>query len=72
MDLTAGPYICVIKNYVYILFESLGLGFHQIVLEKRKDFTKILSSLNVSWAPNQPIQIISEGSCDTENWKNAC
>ncbi len=48
MDLTAGPYICVIKNYVYILFESLGLGFHQIVLEKRKDFTKILSSLNVS------------------------
>ncbi len=48
MDLTAGPYIYVIKNYVYILFESLGLGFHQIVLEKLKDFTKILSSLNVS------------------------
>ncbi len=23
---------------------------------------------NVSWAPNQHIKMISEGSCDTENW----
>ncbi len=28
---------------------------------------------NVSWAANQQIRIISEGSCDTEDWSNdAC
>ncbi len=25
----------------------------------------------VSWAPNQHIRMISEGSCDTEDWSNA-
>ncbi len=25
---------------------------------------------NVSWAPNQHIRMISEGSCDTECWRN--
>ncbi len=25
---------------------------------------------NVSWAANQHIIMISEGSCDTENWSN--
>ncbi len=24
----------------------------------------------VSWAPNQHIRMISEGSCDTEDWSN--
>ncbi len=40
--------------------------------------TKILSSTtvvnignnNVSWAANQHIILISEGSCDTEDWSN--
>ncbi len=43
--------------------------------------TKILSSTivnnktliiirNVSWAANQYIRLISEGSCDTEDWSN--
>ncbi len=25
---------------------------------------------NVSWAPNQHFRMISEGSCDTEDWSN--
>ncbi len=25
---------------------------------------------NVSWAENQHIRMISEGSCDTEDWSN--
>ncbi len=25
---------------------------------------------NVSWATNQHIRMISEGSCDTEDWRN--
>ncbi len=30
-----------------------------------------MGSVNVSWAPNH-ILIISEGSCDTEDWSNNC
>ncbi len=32
----------------------------------------MLSALvrNVSWAANQHIRMISEGSCDTEDWSN--
>ncbi len=26
--------------------------------------------INVYLAPNQPIRMISEGSCDTEDWSN--
>jgi len=26
--------------------------------------------MNVSWAANQHIRMISEGSCDTEDWSN--
>ncbi len=26
--------------------------------------------INVSWAANQYIRVISEGSCDTEDWRN--
>ncbi len=26
----------------------------------------------VSWAPKQRIKMISEGSCDTEDWSNDC
>ncbi len=42
--------------------------------------TKLLSSTTVfnfdnkkvSWAPKQHIKMISEGSCDTEDWSNDC
>ena len=29
-----------------------------------------LYTINVSWAANQHIRMISEGSCDTEDWSN--
>jgi len=29
-----------------------------------------IDSNNVSWAENQHIRMISEGSCDTEDWSN--
>ncbi len=32
--------------------------------------TKIIA--NVSWAPNHPIIMISEGSCDIKHWSNGC
>ncbi len=33
-------------------------------------FTVFNIIMNVSWAENQHIVIISEGSCDTEDWSN--
>ncbi len=30
----------------------------------------LLIMRNVSWAANQHIRMISEGSCDTEDWSN--
>ncbi len=30
----------------------------------------ISTLINVSWAANQHIRMISEGSCDTEDWSN--
>jgi len=27
---------------------------------------------NGSWVSHQPIKMISEGSCDTEDWSNGC
>ncbi len=42
------------------------------VLEKYIFNTITLIIINVSWAPNQHIRMISEGSCDTEDWSNDC
>ncbi len=33
-------------------------------------FSKLIIIRNVSWAANQHIRMISEGSCDTEDWSN--
>ncbi len=33
-------------------------------------FSTSLIIRNVSWAPNQHIRMISEGSCDTEDWSS--
>ncbi len=32
----------------------------------------IYNSKKVSWAENEPIRMISEGSRDTEDWSNGC
>ncbi len=34
-------------------------------------FTTLLIIRNVSWAANQYIKMISEESCDTEDWSNS-
>ncbi len=33
-------------------------------------FATLIIIRNVSWAANQHIRMISEGSCDTEDWSN--
>ncbi len=33
-------------------------------------FSILMIIRNVSWAQNQYIRMISEGSCDTEDWSN--
>ncbi len=37
---------------------------------KQNIFNKIILIINVSWAANQHITMISEGSRDTEDWSN--
>ncbi len=39
-----------------------------LVVEEINDLYSILC--NVSWAANQHIKMVSEGSCDTEYWRN--
>ncbi len=41
-------------------------GFHKNSMQQKLNKNK---NKNVSWAPNQHIRMISEGSCDTEDWK---
>ncbi len=40
--------------------------FPQKILSSTTDFN---IDRNVSWAANQYIRMISEGSCDTEDWR---
>ncbi len=42
-------------------------GFHK-KYKAAQLFSTLIIIRNVSWAANQHIRIISEGSCDTENW----
>ncbi len=39
-------------------------------MEYLKLFSTLIIFRNVSWAATQYIRIISEGSCDTEDWSN--
>ncbi len=50
---------------------SLDLSIHQRILKKMySTVLNIDNNNNVSWAANQHIIMISEGSCDTEDWSN--
>ncbi len=44
-------------------------GFHKNI-NQQKLFLTLKIIRNVSWAANQHIRMISEGSCDTEDWNN--
>ncbi len=35
-----------------------------------QQFSTLIKIINVSWAENKHIRMISEGSCDTEDWSN--
>ncbi len=39
-------------------------------VRKNIELLSIVIIRNVSWAANQHIRMISEGSCDTEDWSN--
>ncbi len=47
---------------------------HLLHLNKKQKFEVIklimITIRNVSWAANQYIRMISDGSCDTEDWSN--
>ncbi len=43
--------------------------FHKNI-KQYKQFSALMKIRNVSWGPNQYIRMISEGSCDTEDWSN--
>ncbi len=57
-----------------------NLSIHQKILKnvswfpQKYEATQLFSALiiirNVSWAANQHIRMISEESCDTEDWSN--
>ncbi len=60
---------------------SFELYIHQTILKiksitfpQKYEAAQLFSSLiiirNVSWSPNQHIRMISEASCDTEDWSN--
>ncbi len=40
------------------------------ILQFTQLFSRLTVIINVSWAANQHIVMISEGSCDTEDWSN--
>ncbi len=44
-------------------------NFHK-KYEAAELFSTLIIIRNISWAVNQYIRIISEGSCDTEDWSN--
>ncbi len=64
-----------ILEKVYILKEMLFLTLYfynpeKKKFSKKKHNTTLTIIRNVSWASNQDIRMISEGSRDTEDWSN--
>ncbi len=50
-------------------WEKKPHGFHKKYLSAQ-EFSTLIIIHNVSCAANQHIRMISEGSCDTEDWSN--
>ncbi len=51
-------------------FECQCITFSTKILNSKNSFTTLIIIRNVSLAPNQHIIMISEGSCDPEDWSN--
>ncbi len=67
------------KIYISDKCCSFELSIRQIILKTRKFCSAVFNVViiiiiiiikNVFWAANQHIRMISEGSCDTEDWSN--
>ncbi len=50
--------------------ENYASQFPQEISSNITVLTLLVNIINISWAPNQHIQIISEGSFDTKDWSN--
>ncbi len=75
----------IVKTFYNVSDTSIFIYFwllldHLFINESWKNVSQfpqnLLSSMliirNISWALNQHIRMISEGSCDTEDWSNSC
>ncbi len=54
----------VLFNFLFI--KRIYHGFHKN-MKQHKLFSTLIVLINVSWAANQYIRMISEASCDTED-----
>ncbi len=65
----------ILLNFLFFQesWKILSYGFHRNIINNIKlhDFFTLMIIINVSWEANQHINMISEGSCDTEDWSNA-
>ncbi len=64
-------YAVFIWNKKIIMNFLLKMLFSQKILSYTAVFN-IDNKIYIFWAPNQHIRMISEGSCDTEDWSNGC
>ncbi len=78
MHKSLGSVRLVNGHWSRFLFQINAVNFeifiHQWILKnmfniENNEMLKMMK-INVSWAPNQPIKMISEGSCDIEDWSN--
>ncbi len=68
--------ISILNKCCFLTFYSSEMPVTQNVSQFRQNcevaqlFSTLITIRNVIWAANQHIRMISEGSCDTEDWSN--
>ncbi len=60
----------ILQNIFLCVQQNKNIHFFQDFFFLRKLFSTLIIIRNVYWAGNQYIRMISEGSCDTEDWSN--
>ncbi len=55
---------------LFLLNLETKVSWFQQKYEAAQLFSTLMMIRNASWAANQDIRMISEGSCDTEDWRN--
>ncbi len=56
-------------KYFYVIFLRILIFFY--TFHKNVKQHNWFKQFTIYWAANQHIRIVSEGSCDTEDWSNA-